>query len=64
MYDFTFFTMPQGINRCKGTKKRRNKRSLLFFLDNIIFFRKIPLIGRLALGRAWHLSRPFTSKKS
>ena len=64
MYDFTFFTMSQGINRCKGTKKSRNKRSLLFFLDNIIFFRKIPLIGRLALGRAWHLARPFTSKKS
>ena len=40
MYDFTFFTMPQGIIRCKDTKKRRNKRSLLFFLDNIIFFRQ------------------------
>lgn len=52
MYDFTFFTMPQGIIRCKDTKKRRKERSLLFFLDNIIFFRKIPLIGRLALGRA------------
>ncbi len=40
MYDFTFFTMPQGIIRCKDTKKRRKERSLLFFLDNIIFLRK------------------------
>lgn len=41
MYDFTFFTMPQGIIRCKDTKKRRKERSLLFFLDNIIFLRKL-----------------------
>ena len=40
MFDFTFSTMPQGINRCKDTKKRRKERSLLFFLDNIIFLRK------------------------
>ena len=40
MYDFTFFTMPQGIIRYKDTKKRRKERSLLFFLDNIIFLRK------------------------
>ena len=27
MYDFTFFTMPQGINRCKDTKKKEKKRA-------------------------------------